>query len=117
MIGSFCSFTCTRYGTQIACCTSSLAPLTQHPSHHAAADASSREVGLNLAVATMQRGERAWVYITDPAYGYGNHGSFSFPSVPPKSQLVYDVTLLEWEPADDVSSRALENFLGLGFRF
>jgi FKBP-type peptidyl-prolyl cis-trans isomerase len=36
-----------------------------------AADSSLREVGLQLALAEMRRGERAAVYITDPEYGYG----------------------------------------------
>jgi hypothetical protein len=66
-------------------------------------DASLREVGLQLALARMRRGERAWVYVTDPKYGYGERGSFSFPSVPPGAALAYDATLLEFEPSDDVS--------------
>eukprot|EP00879_Flechtneria_rotunda_P005210 GHRR01005492.1.p1 GENE.GHRR01005492.1~~GHRR01005492.1.p1 ORF type:complete len:384 (+),score=144.45 GHRR01005492.1:94-1245(+) len=68
-------------------------------------DASNRETGLNLAAATMKPGERAWVYITDPAYGYGEKGSFSFPSVPPSCQLVYDVQMLTWEPPNDSVER------------
>lgn len=50
----------------------------------------------------MRPGERAWVYITDPSYGYGERGSFSFPSVPPACRLVYDVTMLAWEPPEEV---------------
>ncbi len=65
-------------------------------------DASSRETGLNLAVATMRPGERSLVYVTDPFYGYGERGSFSFPSVPPSCQLLYEVDMLTWEPPAEV---------------
>lgn len=50
----------------------------------------------------MRRGERAWVYVQDPRYGYGERGSFSFPCVPPNASLVYDVQLLGFEAIDDV---------------
>lgn len=50
----------------------------------------------------MRPGERAWVYITDHKYGYGDKGSFSFPSVPPACQLVYDVNMVTCEPPDEV---------------
>lgn len=51
------------------------------------ADAAYREVGLNLAVAAMRRGEVARVW-AGPRYGYGDQGSFSFPTVPPRAELV-----------------------------
>lgn len=54
----------------------------------------------------MTRGERALVYVTDPAYAYGDRGSFSFPSVPPGAKVVYDARLLEWEPPEEVGRRA-----------
>jgi hypothetical protein len=38
----------------------------------------------------------------DYKYGYGEKGSFSFPSVPPACQLVYDVTMVTCEPPDEV---------------
>lgn len=118
-------------------------------------------MGLQLALARMRKGERAAVYITDPAFGYGSRvrrcargagaaqgsrpvgckpnrqaplelrlhsrpllsrramlpptlpggdlvlqGSFSFPSVPPSAQLVYDLQLLEWEQPEE--ARGLE---------
>lgn len=66
------------------------------------ADASARETGLNLAVATMRPGEQAHVYVTDPKYGYGEKGSFSFPSVPPSCQLVYEVEMITWEQPAEV---------------
>ena len=30
-------------------------------------------------------------------YGFGEQGSFSFPAVPPRSRLVYEVELVQWE--------------------
>jgi hypothetical protein len=66
------------------------------------ADSSQREKGLSRAVCTMKPGERCLVYITDPAYGYGDKGSFSFPSVPPSCQLVYEIEMLTWEPPAEV---------------
>lgn len=77
-------------------------------------DAAAREAGLNLAVATMQIGEVAAVYVQDPKYGYGDKGSFSFPSVPPQSLLTYQVALLAWEAADEVIAKPGGS--GLGFR-
>lgn len=50
----------------------------------------------------MRPGEKANVYVTDPKYGYGDKGSFSFPSVPPACQLVYEVEMLTWEPPAEV---------------
>ncbi|WIA11718.1 hypothetical protein OEZ85_011813 [Tetradesmus obliquus] len=71
-------------------------------------DTTQRATGLNLAVATMRAGERAAVYVTDPAYGYGEKGSFSFPSVPPSCQLVYEVDMIAWEPpAEGVDRRTM----------
>jgi hypothetical protein len=54
----------------------------------------------------MRPGERAWVYIMDFKYGYGEKGSFSFPSVPPACQLVYDVTMVTCEAPDEVGPHA-----------
>lgn len=69
-------------------------------------DSSLRESGLQLALSTMKRGERAVVYITDPEYGYGKQGSFSFPSVPSNATLAYDVQLIEWEPPEEKLERS-----------
>jgi hypothetical protein len=80
------------------------APPVQAPVHAtpARADTAATQTGICLAVAQMNRGERALVYVTDPAYGYGQRGSFSFPSVPPSCGLVYDIRLLQWDPVDAV---------------
>ncbi|GLC34613.1 hypothetical protein PLESTM_000217400 [Pleodorina starrii] len=66
--------------------------------------AASQETGLCLAAASMTRGERALVYICDPAYGYGALGSFSFPAVPPNSQLVYEVEMINWEGIEETDN-------------
>lgn len=50
----------------------------------------------------MWPGEKAHVYVMDPKYGYGDKGSFSFPSVPPACQLMYEVEMLTWEPPEEV---------------
>lgn len=66
------------------------------------ADSSAQETGLSLAVARMSRGERARVWVQDAKYGYGDRGSFSFPHVPPRAQLVYDVDMISWEDVPEV---------------
>ena len=43
---------------------------------HACADSAQRDVGLSLAVASMQRGERCRLHV-QPLYGYGNRGTIS----------------------------------------
>ncbi|KAG2428594.1 hypothetical protein HYH02_014296 [Chlamydomonas schloesseri] len=64
----------------------------------------AQETGLCQAVATMCRGEKSLVFITDPAYGYGERGSFSFPCVPPDSALVYEVEMLGWESIEETDN-------------
>lgn len=39
--------------------------------------------------------------VQDAQYGYGQAGSFSFPSVPPSSALTYEVEMVEWEDPDE----------------
>lgn len=56
-----------------------------------------KERGLHLAVATMKPGERAHLWISSD-YGYGPTGHFSFPTIPPSTNLVYDIELLDYEP-------------------
>ncbi|KAK9820125.1 hypothetical protein WJX72_006361 [[Myrmecia] bisecta] len=63
-------------------------------------EAATREVGLNLAVASMQRGERCQLSVA-PTYGFGPSGSFSFPAVPCDAQLDYDLELIDFEPVDE----------------
>ena len=56
--------------------------------------------GINHALLRMRAGETCELQLA-PAYGYGDKGSFSFPSVPPKATLEYTVTLLGFSPAED----------------
>lgn len=44
----------------------------------------------------MRVGEVARVFV-HPKYGYGEKGSFSFPTVPPNADLVYELELLAFE--------------------
>lgn len=81
-----------------------LKPLSADQTFHVGpADSSANEVGLNLAVAMMKAGEKAFVYVQDPKYGFGERGNFSFPSVPPQAQLVYELELLGFDEPDEVS--------------
>jgi hypothetical protein len=58
-------------------------------------------------VASMRAGEKAFVAVDDPAYGYGESGSFSFPSVPGGAKLEYVVELLGWEEVQEVGGVAV----------
>jgi len=64
-----------------------IAPLTPPLQTSNSAESAFRELGLNKAVATMRRGELARLW-AGPQYGYGEKGSFSFPTVPPSADLV-----------------------------
>lgn len=72
-------------------------------------DAAIQETGLALAVARMRSGERCRVWAA-PKYGYGERGSFSFPTVPPSAHLVYDIELLDFEPPNEEKDRAMMTF-------
>lgn len=71
-----------------------------------------RDVGLNLGVATMRQGEKARLWVHSQ-YGYGDKGSFSFPTVPPQAPLVYDVELLAFDsqPEKETGSMMFEERL------
>lgn len=60
-------------------------------------DAVRNNLGLYQVVGTMRKGEicHAWV---DSSMGYGREGNFSFPSVPPGSDLSYAIELVDFEP-------------------
>ncbi|KAL6760549.1 hypothetical protein V8C86DRAFT_2550657 [Haematococcus lacustris] len=72
---------------------------------------SPRESGLFKAVATMKAGERAAIYVQDPAYGYGEAGSFSFPAVPPGARLTYELECVDFEEADDEDGESSGNLM------
>jgi tetratricopeptide (TPR) repeat protein len=63
-------------------------------------DTIKNELGLHLAVATMQRGERSLLRVS-PHYGFGENGSFSFPTVPSNASLEYEVELIDWGEVDE----------------
>ena len=46
-----------------------------------------------IGVASMQAGERALLHV-EWQLGYGKEGNFSFPNVPPKADLIYEVELI-----------------------
>lgn len=56
--------------------------------------------GWDVGVATMKKGERARLII-DSDFGYGESGSP--PSIPGKATLVFDVELLGWKEAADIT--------------
>lgn len=56
--------------------------------------------GWDVGVATMRRGEVAR-FIIDPDFGYGESGSP--PSIPGGATLVFDVELLGWKEAADIT--------------
>ena len=51
--------------------------------------------GLLLCLPTMRKKEKCKLSVS-PEYGYGAEGNFSFPHVPPSSDLVYVVELVGW---------------------
>ena len=60
-------------------------------------DAVRKNRGLYQLVGTMRKGEVCEAFVHSSA-GYGDEGSFSFPSVPPKADLSYVVELVDFEP-------------------
>lgn len=60
--------------------------------------------GVGVALMSMNSGERSLLHI-DWRYAYGPEGNFSFPHVPPQSNMIMDVELLGFELEEDVSLR------------
>ena len=58
--------------------------------------------GLAIGVASMQAGERALLHV-GWQLGYGEEGKFSFPNVTPKADLIYEVELIGFQEAKEVS--------------
>nr|ACU23419.1 unknown [Glycine max] len=61
--------------------------------------------GLSVGVASMKAGERALVRV-GWELGYGEEGSFSFPNVPPKADLVYEVELIGFDETKEGKARS-----------
>ncbi|KAJ7519882.1 hypothetical protein O6H91_20G059300 [Diphasiastrum complanatum] len=61
--------------------------------------------GLALGIASMKAGERALLRV-GWQLGYGEEGSFSFPNVPPRADLIYEVEFIGFEEAKEGRSRA-----------
>lgn len=64
------------------------------------ADCVQKESGLHMAVLNMRVGQIAQVTMS-PKYGYGEKGSFSFPSVKPNAHVEYEVELLGVSPPQE----------------
>lgn len=60
-------------------------------------DSIMREAGLHITAAGMRKGEIAKVLVSDPKYGFGEMGNFSFPAVPPNCSLLYEVEMINWD--------------------
>lgn len=58
--------------------------------------------GLGIGVSSMKSGERALLHV-GWELGYGKEGSFSFPNVPPMADLLYEVELVGFDEANEVS--------------
>jgi tetratricopeptide (TPR) repeat protein len=53
----------------------------------------------------MRVGERAHLWTTSD-YGYGTRGNFSFPTIPPNTDLLYDIELIDFEPPAEGKSHS-----------
>lgn len=61
--------------------------------------------GLGIGVTSMKAGECALFHV-GWELGYGEEGNFSFPNVPPKADLVYEVNLIGFEDAKEGKPRS-----------
>lgn len=59
--------------------------------------------GLAIGVGSMKIGERALLHINH-SLAYGKEGSFSFPNVPPATDVMYEVELIGYEEPREVCS-------------
>ena len=59
--------------------------------------------GLAIGVSSMKSGERAVLHV-GWELGYGEEGNFSFPNVPPKADLIYEVELIGFDEVKEVYS-------------
>ncbi|KAG9456466.1 hypothetical protein H6P81_000974 [Aristolochia fimbriata] len=61
--------------------------------------------GLAIGLLSMKAGERALLHV-GWELGYGEEGSFSFPNVPPKADLLYEVELIGFDEAKEGKARS-----------
>ncbi|CAI0442527.1 unnamed protein product [Linum tenue] len=61
--------------------------------------------GLAIGVSNMKAGERALLHV-GWELGYGEEGSFSFPNVPPKADVVYEVELIGFDETKEGKARS-----------
>lgn len=61
--------------------------------------------GLAIGVYSMKSGERALLHVSWEL-GYGEEGSFSFPNVPPKADIVYEVELVGFDETKEGKARS-----------
>ena len=64
--------------------------------------------GLCIGVSTMLSGERALLHV-GWELGYGKEGNFSFPNVPPTSDILYEVELIGFDETKEVSCPELNS--------
>ncbi|KAL9675441.1 hypothetical protein QQ045_003643 [Rhodiola kirilowii] len=60
--------------------------------------------GLGIGLASMKSGERALIHV-GWELGYGEEGNFSFPNVPPKADILYEVELLGFDETKEGKAR------------
>lgn len=60
--------------------------------------------GLAIGLSSMKSGERALLHV-GWELGYGEEGSFSFPNVPPKADIIYEVELVGFDETKEGKAR------------
>jgi len=58
--------------------------------------------GLAIGLSSMKSGERALLHV-GWELGYGEEGNFSFPNVPPKADIIYEVEVIGFDETNEVS--------------
>lgn len=61
--------------------------------------------GLAIGLSSMKAGERAVLHV-GWELGYGEEGSFSFPNVPPKADIIYEVELVGFDETKEGKARS-----------
>ncbi|CAN0917340.1 Peptidyl-prolyl cis-trans isomerase FKBP42 [Linum grandiflorum] len=61
--------------------------------------------GLAIGVSQMKAGERALLHV-GWELGYGEEGNFSFPNVPPKADIIYEVELIGYDETKEGKARS-----------